>query len=275
MAVNLIELLSEFDIDAMKVLNGDLTVLAEMHKQYEELVGEVRTSVAATDTQLATALGIAKADDEAKELVKQVRRDLWEIIFPAIDANGNVAVLLFEELKEVSGNVKYERDTFINGQKLTSTTVSVMPDTEKQEKASRLGSTIRSLIEQFRSLGVTEDQFLAVDGFPGEIGEKSNKFIPKMSKLREKNENSNAGRQVTGSHLRFNWNGDDLPEKTTPTDVAHNFLSDRKSGYIIKWSTVVDMVKKSGQNVTDGFTLEIPDRGTLIATLPKEEEVSE
>lgn len=274
MAINLMELLSEFSIDATKVLTGDLTILAEMRTQYEELVTEVRSSVTATDTQLASALNSAKSDDELVKLAKQVQSDIWEIIFPAIDENPLVAVLLFENLKEVNGVVKYERDFHLNGQKLTSNTVAAMPDTEKQEKASRLGSTIRSLIEQFRSLGVSEDAFAAVENFPGSISEKSGKFVPTMSKLRTESENSSAGRPVTGSKLRFNWNGDDLPEKTTPNDVAHNFISDRKAGYIVKWSTVVDMVKKSGQTVTDGFTLEIPERGTLIATVP-EETVSE
>lgn len=271
MNLDIMSKLGEFNIDANRILTGDLAVLADLHKQYEELVSNVRKTVTATESQIESARNSAKQNEMLPDLVKAFKSEVFRAFYDAVDVDPEVSVLIFDALREISEVVKYERDYFLNSSKVASEPVLDMTDPVKFENAKVLGDLIRDLVGLFGTLGAKPEDFVGIDGFPAKISEKSGNVLISMSKLRDPNETSSAGRPVIGSKYRFKWNGEELPEKVTPNDVARNYISDPRNGYVVKWSEVVSMIKDAGKSPTrDDFKVKFPT-GTLEGWIPAED----
>lgn len=251
----MLELLTKYGIDLSDL---NLAALVKLRAEYETvnaaLIGE-RDKAENTDSELKKyLLGITSAEDDVKETVKAFASEVRRMFYEIVDSNPRTILALVEAMSEVKTDSLNERDHWVNKVKRQAAPVKVV-DAEyesKREDNAKLAELIRQLYPLLSSLVPTDkrgDEYGPVE-FPLEPKKEGGKpvagqFLPKLSRLPRSDDNP-SGRAASNRHLKFTWQGNDLAEGILPSDVAHDYVSDFKSGFVIDWTGIRDLAKKDG-----------------------------
>jgi hypothetical protein len=251
-----LELLARYEIDLSDL---NLAALVKLRGEYETinnaLIGD-KDKQESKDSELKKyLLAVVSEDDEVTETVKNFVSEVRHMFYTIVDNDPRTIMPLVEAISELKTDVLNERDHWLNKVKRESAPVKVIDEDyeNKRAEAAEIAELIRQLYPLLSSLVPTDkrgDEFGPVE-FPliaqKESGKATGKFLPKLTKLaRSQNEDNPTGRAAQNRYLQFTWNGNVLPEGTLPSDVAHDFVSDFKAGFVIDWTGIRDLAKKDG-----------------------------
>jgi hypothetical protein len=227
-------------------------------KQGESLLKQI-TGVVSTPENLA----------EVAEVAKQVRSIVWT----AIENNPQLAVLIPDALGDLKSDVLGERDYLMGKVRQELRPTKVIPTDELssvKEDLSELAELIRWLWDLVKNEKGSKTAEFRKD-FPVKAKQEGGQpvkgvFIPDLPKLpRTPSDNAApVGRAATYSRMEFIWNGDDIPKGVFVSDVAHDYVSEPKSGFVVDLRGLISAVKESGSDFgnAEGWTVEFPT-GTL------------
>lgn len=251
-----IELLEKYGIGLTDL---NFNALAKLRAEYEStvtsLVGE-RDKQESTDSELKKfLLATTQEEPEVTETVKAFTSDVRTMFYAIVDQNPRTIMALVEAISELKTDVLNERDHWLNKVKRTSQPTKVVDaDYEaKRADASDLAELIRSLYPLLSSQVPTDkvgDSFGPAE-FPLEQkkadGKPTGEYLPKLSRLpRSDAGDSPSGRAASNRYLVFTWGATVLPEGILPSDVAHDYVSDFKTGFVIDWTGIRDLAKADG-----------------------------
>jgi hypothetical protein len=243
------------------------TKQAEAEKSGESLLKQVSSL---TDT--------AENRTEVAELRKQLR----SIVFGAIESNPQLAMHLGEVLGELKTDVLGERDYLLGKVRQEMAPKQSIPTDELSERKDDL-SELAKLIRWLWDL-VKNETFVKTSEFKSAFPIKAKTengqpvkgvFIPDLPKLpRTASDNSApVGRAAVIGRMSFVWNGDAIPVGTFPSDIAHDYVSDAKSGFVVDLRGIQEAVKATGGDFYSdaAWTVDFPT-GTLgRMALPKKQ----
>jgi hypothetical protein len=224
----------------------------------ESLLKQI-TSLVSTDDNLAAAKAVDKA--------------VREIVWTAIEDNPQLAVLLPEVLGELKTDVLGERDYLMGKVKQELRPTKTIPTDELSERKDDLGE-LAELIRWLWDLVKNEAGSKTAEfrkEFPVKAKQEGGQpvkgvFIPDLPKLPRTSSDNAApvGRAAVYSRMEFTWQGEDIPKGVFVSDVAHDYVSDPKSGFVVDLRGLISAVKESGADFgnAEGWTVEFPT-GTL------------
>lgn len=272
------------------------TGLVKLRTAYESLVKDLSAEKETAETEGDSLLKVTKETVEKNEAVvlvlKTVAEQIRSLLNEVIDTHPEASFLLVDTVQTIKSEVMMERDYQLSKIQRDQKPVKVVADksfTERKDEAEKLSEAIRAI---FSILSSTMKAKKKGEGFVIKIGDVdfpvketkkdgkgTGEFLPDLSRLPRTPGESTAivGRSATVRRLRFSWNGEELPPNTLVNDVAHDYVSDWKSGLVVDWRAIKSAVEATGQKMfdTEPWTVEFPT-GVLVGWLPpKEDELSE
>lgn len=280
-----LELLQKYGVELADVQKPE--TLVKLRKLYVELVDGLTGQAASQDAESESLLSQLEASLESNETVKtqvaEVRSAILALVYDAIDANTDVVIPLVNALQEVKSAAMLERDFQKSKvQRSLAPSKPVVNDDfmAKRSEAEDLAELIRNLWTLVKSPQVVESfQKSSAKSFPlreqqegkGDERHGTGEFIPSLPNLPRLPSDGTAvvGRNASQKWMRFAWNGDEIPAGTFVTDVAHDYVSDRKQGFVVDHRGLIDAVEKSGHKFTSEEPWEVVfPTGTLRGWLP-------
>ena len=270
----MIELLQKYDIP-LDQLNA--TSLIKLRGIYEAEVSTLKGDADKADQVTGgwlTALGNVVSDNESvNAALKEFKSAVRALMYELVDSDSNVVIPLVEALAEVKTDAMNERDYWIQRVKRENTTVKPQDDEfdAKLAEMEKLAELIR-FSYKFAASIISPDEL--GEGFPIkeaiEKGKPTGEFLPVLTRLPNKrNADSVAGRNAGHRFVQFVWTPTDgesenIPLGTLTADVAHDYVSDIKSGVMVSGPDILKALKESNQDMfsTTGWALEFPT-GTL------------
>ena len=253
----MLELLTEYGITLETAMSFD--TLVKLRSIYEanisSLVGE-RDKNESTDSELKKyLLATTSQESDVAETVKNFASEVRAMFYRMVDDNPRTIFALVEAMSDLKTDSLNERDHWLGKVKREANPTKPV-DVEyeaKREDTGKLAELIRQLYPLLANLVPTDkrgDEF-GPENFPLEQkksdGKPTGEFLPKLSRLpRSQADDNPTGRAVQNRYLVFTWNGNEIPSGTLPSDVAHDYVSDFKAGYVIDWTGIRDLAKKAG-----------------------------
>lgn len=256
----------------------DPQTLIVLRKEYmsrvEVLEAQKKSEEDSGDSLLKQLSAVVPESSKAKVDIfqKAVRSALAELL-----DDSSTTIPVVEALQELKSEAMSERDFQIakvrrvmNPSKTEVSTSFV----QKKEEAKEIADLIRNLwtlLSSHKDVGTKNfrTEFPVKD--QKEDGKPTGQKLPNLPMIpRTPGETTGSvGMGAVTRRLRFSWNGEDLPEGTLFADVAHDYVSDRKSGFIVDPRAISDLVEKTGNKVyqENKWTVEFPT-GKLTGWLP-------
>lgn len=280
--MDMLTTLKEFGIDPAQALVPES--LVTLRAAYVSLVDSAKETVKVSNTVLDETKKKLSSNKELKSKIEGTLAEMREQLFNMIDEEPRLSVLLVDAIQELKQNIMFERDHWIaTGVGVPRNTVK--PKTSAEYELKR---------NQAKQLGDAIDALFLLLGKPANLGEafpvKDSKEgvrpdIPNLPRSHEaKSEGQARGRAAILRRIRFSWKPtaakefEELPADTLPADVARNYVSDRKRGFLIDWSGISKLVKESGKSVlgNEEWVIKLPT-GTLkgIKVNPEEKKETE
>lgn len=268
----MIELLAKYDIP-LDQLNGES--LIKLRKIYEAevstLKGEADKSDQVTGGWL-TALGATvESNESVQSALKEFKSAVRALMYELVDADTNVVIPLVEALSEIKSDAMNERDYWVQRIKRDNT-VAVPRDAEFDDKLAemeKLAELIRFSFKFAASILPVDDPEFKKE-FPtiGKIekGKATDERLPVLTRLPNKrNAETVAGRNAGHRFVQFTWTATDcepveIPLGTLTADVAHDFVSNIKSGTMVSGPDILKALKESNQDMfsATGWELDFP-----------------
>lgn len=278
----------------------DPASLVKLRTQYVALVGELDKSKESVETEQESLLKVNKETAEkneeivyvSSEFAAQVRAILDEIL----SWNPETSFLLVDVLQSIKNETMLERDYQLGKVKRNSKSKAEVSSDfeEKKEEASVLADAIRSIFTMVREAlpkpkKLGEGLAISIgDGFlpvkKSEAENKKGELMPDLPKLPRTPGDSggNVGRGAKVRRLRFSWakivdgvigEAEFLPVGTIVTDVAHDYVSDRKQGIVPGFKDIQELIESTGQKMFGDvpWVINFPT-GQLTGWLPTEAE---
>lgn len=264
--------------------------LVTLRAEYVKLVSGLEGSKETVETEQESFLKISKEQAEKnEETVKAVADAVSEIralVNAVLDENISASFLLVDAIQGIKSEVLMERDYQMSVVKRNRPTASqVSEDFEAQkEEAGVLAEAIRNIFTMVREVLPKTKAF--GESFPTKKSEaegKKGELMPDLPKLPRTPGTGNVGRSAKVRRLRFAWAKRDpetgnfgeaefLPAGTVVTDVAHDYVSNRKSGNVLDFLAIKEAIEVSGQKMFGDipWVVEFPT-GQLAGWLPESE----
>lgn len=273
--------------------------LVTLRAEYVKLVSGLEGSKETVETEQESFLKISKEQAEKnEETVKAVADAVSEIralVNAVLDENISASFLLVDAVQGIKSEVLMERDYQMSVVKRNRPTASqVSEDFEAQkEEAGVLAEAIRNIFTMVREVLPKPKKF--GDGIAISIGDgilpvkksqaegSKDVLMPDLPKLPRTPGTGNVGRSAKVRRLRFAWAKRDpetgnfgeaefLPAGTVVTDVAHDYVSNRKSGNVLDFLAIKEAIEVSGQKMFGDipWVVEFPT-GQLAGWLPESE----
>jgi hypothetical protein len=266
MAVDL-SMLADFGID---LANIGLPSLVKLRDEYESrnasLIAQ-KDSGDSTDSELKKFLTeTVNQDDSVREAVKKFKSAALELLYLAVDSDPRTILPLIDATTEIRQAAMNERDYWIQKVKRMSGTDNAKPlDEDFEEERVKVGE----IAELIRKLYGLMPNYVPTTKRGDEFGpkefpllaSKSGDYLPKLSRLvRSQAEDNPTGKAASNRYLEFRWNGTVLDKGILPTDVAHDYVSSLKDGFVIDWSGIREMLKDTEQNLAspEWWSLDFP-----------------
>jgi hypothetical protein len=213
----------------------------------------------------------AVVPEASKEKVEAFQKSVRSALAELLD-DSSTTIPVVEALQELKSEAMSERDFQIakvrrvmNPSKTEVSTSFV----QKKDEAKEIAELIRNLwtlLSSHKDVGTKKfrEEFPVKD--QKEDGKPTGQKLPNLPMIpRTPGETTGSvGMGAVTRRLRFSWNGEDLPEGTLFADVAHDYVSDRKSGFIVDPRAISDLVEKTGNKVyqENKWTVEFPVLGS-------------
>lgn len=268
----MIELLAKYGIP-LDQLNAES--LIKLRKIYETevsaLKGEADKSDQVTGGWL-TALGsTVEGNESVQSALKEFKSAVRALLYELVDANTDVVIPLVDALAEIKSDAMNERDYWVQRIKRDNTVTAPRDDAfdDKLAEMEKLAELIRMSYKWAASILPTDDAEFKKE-FPtkGQIvgGKATDERLPVLAKLPNKrNPDSVAGRNAGHRFVQFVWTATDcepveIPLGTLTADVAHDFVSDIKSGTMVSGPDILKALKESNQDMfsATGWELNFP-----------------
>lgn len=271
----MLEILSQYGIEPTQALSAES--LVTLRKAYIELCESLDASKESVEAETTSTLKAFKAEVESAENVEAVQQVVSEIrtlVNNLLSETPYLSVLLVDGLQEIKQEMMTERDYQIERrQRNTPSPKKLVGEDfeEKKEQAGQVAEAIRSLFVLLKNDLPKSKKF--AEEFPVKESATAG-TLPDLPKLPRTpgDSTSPVGRSAKIRQLRFSWNGEDIPAGTFVSDIAHDYVSDRSSGFVVDQRAIRDAVEKSGQEMFSEtvWTIEFPT-GTLTGWLPAKE----
>lgn len=248
-----------------KYVAGVTTVSAkadEQASQGESLLKQV-TALATTEDNIT----------KVAELRKQIRALVWT----AVEDTPAITCLLGDVLGELKTDVLGERDYLLGKVRAELRPSATIPTDELQDRKDELedlAKLIRWLWDLVKNADWSDEDKKA---FPVKAKQEGGKpvkgvFLPDLPKLpRTPSDNAApVGRAAVIGRMQFRWNGEDIPKGEFVTDIAHDRVSDPKSGFVVDLRGIQEALKAVGKDFysQESWSIEFPTGTLERAELP-------
>jgi len=272
-----IELLAEYGIELTDLNVGSLVKLRNIYEaNIVTLKGESDKNESKDSELKKGLLAIVRNDETVNETVKSLTSEFRRLIYEAVDNNSDVILPLVEAISEIKTDILNERDFQLAKVKRSIAPKAVVLDeeyAEKYEAAENLASLIRKLYSLLAAQCDPDSKDFPLtpvkkDGKP--VKGEYNVVLSRLPKQENGEESAPMGRNAGTRFLKFTWNGEPVPEGTLVNELAHDIVSDFKSGVVVTWKDISDAVKESGSDLfaREPWTVTFPT-GTLTGYDPR------
>lgn len=278
-----LKVLEKYGVTLQNALSPE--TLPTLRKAYVSLVTGLDSSKESVekeaDTLLNLSTDVAKKNEEvvfvSQEFGKQVRSLLDEVL----SWNPETSYLLVDEIQKIKQETMLERDYQMSVIKRTQPTKKAATEDfeAKKEEAAILAEAIRAIFVMVKDSLPTTKKF--AESFPIKDSETAGK-LPDLPKLPRTPGDSggNVGRSAKVRRLRFSWaevseDGNFGPHEILPlgtlvTDVAHDYVSNRASGFVVDFRAIKEAIEESKQEMfgNSPWVVSFPT-GQLTGWLPE------
>jgi hypothetical protein len=279
----LIEQLQKYGVELASALSPE--TLITLREQYETKVASLQTkqdaATAEGESLLKQTLALVTTEENVEQ-VSLVRTVLADAIWSAVEENEALSPLFVEMLQSLKQEMMDERDFQIGRIRQTLKPTARPADEEfvsAKDDAETLGELIRALFVLLRDSLPKTKEF--AEAFPlkertiapaTEGGERigTGEFLPKLTKLPKTPGEVTATKSTSANRqLRYSWNGEEVPAGKKLADVAHDYVSDGKTGFVVDVRGIQDALKKTEQEMfgETPWKLTFPT-GELVGWLP-------
>lgn len=256
------DLLPKYGIDLGNINAESLVTLRDT---YETEVASLKVQSEKSENEeggvLTNLTKSLEGRDDLKEAMTEFKSQVRAMFYSLIDSDSDFAIPVVEAMTELKADATNEREYWVQKVKreISPSKSSSLPDdyNERREEMEKLGELIRFAYTGLRSMIDHNDEDF-VKRFPLKKaikdGEWTGEYLPKLARLPQVHSEA-VGRNAGDRFIRFTWTPEstgeeiEIPAGTLVTDVAHDYVSDFKSGYVIDANALREAVKASGAEV--------------------------